>query len=203
MKANTSSGWILSAALIGAVSLGGCATKGFVREQVGQVDTRVTADDAKLAQHDTRLNDHDAKLADLDKNTREALDRAEAAGKLAEGKFLYSVVLSDDGVRFRPAKTDLTPDDQAKLTAFAEKLKSDNHNVYVEIQGHTDATGAKTVNYNLGAARAESVRLFLNKQGVPLNRMSTISYGADSPVQSNKTRAGRAANRRVVLVVLA
>jgi outer membrane protein OmpA-like peptidoglycan-associated protein len=191
-----SKAWIAGAILLSAASLGGCATKEYVNNEVGKVQTQVGA-------HDTRLSDHDAKLATLDKTSREALDRAVAAGKLAEGKFLYSMVLQDDSVRFNIDKADLSPDDQAKLTAFAEKLKSDNHNVYVEIQGHTDATGGKDLNYRLGEARAEAVRLFLNKQGIALNRINTISYGPDAPVQPNDTRAGRAANRRVVLVVLA
>jgi outer membrane protein OmpA-like peptidoglycan-associated protein len=188
--------WIVGAILIGATSLGGCATKDYVNKQVGKVDTEVQA-------HDTRLADHENRLAGLDKTTREALERAEAAGKLAEGKFLYSMVLQDDSVRFKVDKADLSPDDESKLQAFAEKLKSDNHNVYVEIQGHTDSTGPKDLNYRLGEARAEAVRLFLNKQGIALNRISTISYGPDAPVQPNNTRDGRAANRRVVLVVLA
>lgn len=46
------------------------------------------------------------------------------------------------------------------------------------------------------------MRRFLNKQGVALNRMATISYGEDEPVAANNTRDGRMANRRVVLVVL-
>ena len=50
--------------------------------------------------------------------------------------------------------------------------------------------------------RAEAVRRFLSMQGVALNRMSTISYGPDNPVAPNDTRAGRAQNRRVVVVVL-
>jgi len=191
-----SSTWIVGAILIGATSLGGCATKDYVNKQVGKVDTEVQANDTRLADHDTRL-------AGLDKTTREALERAEAAGKLAEGKFLYSMVLQDDSVRFKVDKADLSTDDQAKLQAFADKLKADNHNVYVEIQGHTDSTGPKDLNYRLGEARAEAVRLFLNKQGIALNRISTISYGPDAPVQPNNTRDGRAANRRVVLVVLA
>jgi outer membrane protein OmpA-like peptidoglycan-associated protein len=83
------------------------------------------------------------------------------------------------------------------------KLKTDNHNVYLEIQGHTDATGPATTNMKLGEARAEAVRLFMNQQGVALNRMSTISYGATAPVADNKTRQGRAQNRRVVVIVLA
>ena len=196
MKGIKSSAWIAGAVLFGAVSLSGCATKDYVNQQFGKVDTKVQAEDS-------RLSDHDAKLASLDKTTREALERAEAAGKLAEGKFLYSMVLQDDSVRFQVAKADLSPDDQAKLQAFAEKLKSDNHNVYVEIQGHTDSTGPKDLNYRLGEQRAEAVRLFLNKQGIALNRINTISYGPDAPVQPNTTREGRAANRRVVLVVLA
>jgi len=47
------------------------------------------------------------------------------------------------------------------------------------------------------------VRLFMNQQGVPLNRMATISYGPDVPVAPNTTREGRAQNRRVVLIVMA
>ncbi len=47
------------------------------------------------------------------------------------------------------------------------------------------------------------MRRYLNKQGVALNRMSTISYGKDEPVDSNKTKEGRSKNRRVVVVVLA
>jgi outer membrane protein OmpA-like peptidoglycan-associated protein len=46
------------------------------------------------------------------------------------------------------------------------------------------------------------VRRYLAKDGVALNRMSTISYGADDPVAPNATRAARAENRRVVVVVL-
>ena len=75
--------------------------------------------------------------------------------------------------------------------------------MYLEIQGHTDATGADAYNYNLGEARAEAVRRYLSKQGIALNRMSTISYGKDEPVDSNKTKDGRAKNRRVVVIVLA
>ncbi|HEX4181221.1 MAG TPA: OmpA family protein [Caulobacteraceae bacterium] len=187
---------IAATVLAGALSLGGCATKGYVNQQVGKVDSRVTTQDA-------RLTDHDAKLEQLDQTTRDAMQRAEAAGKLAEGKFLYTMVLQDDSVKFRIDKADLSPEDQTRLQTFVDKLKNDNHNVYVEIQGHTDATGPKDLNYRLGEERAEAVRLFLNKQGIALNRLATISYGPDSPAEPNTTREGRAANRRVVLVVMA
>jgi outer membrane protein OmpA-like peptidoglycan-associated protein len=178
-----------------AVSLGGCASKDYVNERVAAVDTKVSATQARVDQHETHLGQ-------LDQTTKEALDRATAAGKLAEGKFLYSMVLSDDSVKFPVDSSKLSPEAQERLTAFADKLKNDNRNVYLEIQGHTDARGSANLNQRLGEDRAEAVRLFMNQHGVPLNRMATISYGKADPVADNKTRAGRAQNRRVVLVVM-
>jgi peptidoglycan-associated lipoprotein len=190
-----SSVYVAGAVLLGAVSLGGCATKKFVRENVAVVDTRVTAVEG-------HVNATDATVAGVDTTAKEALQRAQAAGKLAEGKFLYQEVLSDDSMKFPVAKATLSPEGQARLDAFVEKLKTDNRNVYVEVQGHTDATGPKDFNYKLGEERAETVRRYLNEHGVALNRMSTISYGPDAPVAPNNNRQGRQANRRVVLIVL-
>ncbi len=180
---------------LAGISLGGCATKGFVRQQVAVTQSQVDAQKATLQADD-------AHLATLDQGTRDALQRAEAAHKLAEGKFLYSMVLSDDSVKFPTAQSELSPEAKTRLMDFVQKLKSDNRNVYVEIQGHTDNTGSKIGNMHLGEARADAVRLFMNQQGVALNRMSTISYGQDAPVAPNDNRQGRAQNRRVVVIVL-
>ena len=187
----------------GVVGLGGCATKAFVREEVGGVDGKVKATQAQVDAQQGRLSGHDARLGELDKTTREALDRAQAAGKLAEGKFLYSMVLSDDSVKFPVDGSELSPEAKTRLSDFVQKLKADNKNVYLEIQGHTDSSGKPAFNRKLGEARAEAVRLYLNQQGVALNRMSTISYGADAPVAPNTTKEGKAQNRRVVVIVLA
>ncbi|HLZ77512.1 OmpA family protein [Phenylobacterium sp.] len=193
---------VAGAMVLGVVSLGGCATKKFVNEQVGQVSTRVDDVNNKVADVNAKVGEHDTHLATLDQNTKDALERATAAGKLAEGKFLYQEVLTDDSMKFGVAQAKLSPEAQARLDAFVDKLKSDNRNVYVEIQGHTDATGSKEVNYKLGEERAEAVRRYLNEHGVALNRISTISYGADDPVAPNNKRDGRKQNRRVVLIVL-
>lgn len=187
---------IAGVALLGALWLGGCATQDYVNKQVGDVQGQVTTDDAKL-------RDHDARLAALDQTTRDAMARAEAAGKLAEGKFLYSMVLSDDSVKFPLNGSQLSTEAQTRLMDFVQKLKADNKSVYLEIQGHTDNSGSKDTNMRLGEQRAEAVRLFFNQQGVPLNRMATISYGDTSPVAPNNTREGRAQNRRVVVIVMA
>jgi outer membrane protein OmpA-like peptidoglycan-associated protein len=137
-----------------------------------------------------------------DKTASDALQRATAAGKLAEGKFDYAVTLSDDSVKFPTNVHKLSDEAQARLTELATRLKTDNKNVYLEIQGHTDATGSPDYNEKLGEERAEAARLFLNKQGVALNRIATISYGQDAPVAPNNTRDGRAQNRRVVIIVM-
>ena len=187
---------------IAALALTGCATKDFVREQVAVVDSKAQANQMALDQQKTTLDQHQAHLVRLDQATQEALDRATAAGKLAEGKFLYSMVLSDDSVKFPVDSAKLSPEAQERLNSFVEKLKQDNRIVYLEIQGHTDSRGSVALNQRLGQERAEAVRVFMSKHGVPLNRMATISYGKDEPVADNKTRDGRAQNRRVVLVVM-
>ena len=191
-----SSAWLMGAVMVGAIGLSGCATKDYVNQHVATVDQKVTT-------QQSRLDEHDAQLSKLDRTSREAMERAEAAGKLAEGKFLYSMVLSDDSVKFPVDSSELSPEAQARLLDFVQKLKTDNKNVYLEIQGHTDSTGPKELNLRLGDQRANAVRLFMNQQGVPLNRISAISYGDEAPVAPNNTKAGRAQNRRVVVIVMA
>jgi peptidoglycan-associated lipoprotein len=186
---------VAGAMVLSVAALGGCATKKFVQEQVGMVTAHVDTVEG-------RVTAHDANIAGLDATAKEALQRANAAGKLAEGKFVFQEVLSDDSMKFPVAKADLSPEAQARLDAFVDKLKTDNRNVYVEVQGHTDATGPKDFNYKLGEERADAVRRYLNQHGVALNRIGTISYGPDAPVAPNTDKVGRQANRRVVLIVL-
>ena len=183
------------AGLAGALWLGGCATQQYVDQHVAAVQSQV--DETRA-----HANDMDGRITTADATAREALERAKAAGKLAEGKFVYSVVLSDDATKFPVNGSELSDEAKRRLTEFVAKLKSDNLAVYLEIQGYTDSSGSPAANERLGGDRAEAVRRYLNEQGVALNRMSTISYGQDHPVASNSTREGRAQNRRVVLVVL-
>ena len=138
-----------TAAVTGAVlALGfaasGCASHRFVRDQVQVVDTRVTGVEGLAGQ---------------------ALDRANAAHKLAEGKFLYEVVLSDDSMKFPTDQHSLSPEAEARLSELLQRLKAENRNVYLEIQGHTDSTGDAEYNEKLGEARAEAVQAALLNGG--------------------------------------
>ena len=182
------------AIMLAATGLGGCATKDFVLQQFGTEDQKVSANQA-------RIDAHDAQLAKVDKTSREAMERAEAAGKLAQGKFIYQIVLQDDSVKFAANSAALSPEAQTRLMDFVQKLKSENKNVYVEIQGHIDH--AERRHADLGQARAEAVRRFMSQQGVPLSRISTISYGDTAPATPDTSPAGHAQNRRVVLIVVA
>jgi peptidoglycan-associated lipoprotein len=197
----------LTAALVGTT---GCATKKYVKTETGAVNTRVDEVQGQVEENQTRLNTHDKTLAaheqkmgEISQTAQDALKRAQDAGKLAEGKFLYETVLTDEKVKFGFDTSDLSPEAQSAIDDFAAKIKQDNKNVYVEIQGHTDNIGSEKYNQELGQLRAEAVRRYLNqKQSFPLHRINVISYGKTSPVADNKTRTGRAQNRRVVLVVL-
>ncbi|HEV2851840.1 MAG TPA: OmpA family protein [Thermoanaerobaculia bacterium] len=188
------------AALVGTT---GCATKKYVKQETGAVNTRVDEVQGQVEQAQTRLDTHDRQIGDISKTAQDALRRAQEAGKLAEGKFLYETVLTDDKVKFGFDTSDLSPEAQAAIDQFAEQLKTENKNVYIEIQGHTDSVGSEKYNEELGLLRAESVRRYLNqKHGFPLHRINVISYGESASVADNNTREGRAQNRRVALVVL-
>jgi outer membrane protein OmpA-like peptidoglycan-associated protein len=190
----------LAAALVGTT---GCATKKYVKQETGAVNTRVDDVQGQVEKAQTRLDTHEKRIGEVSQTAQDALRRAQEAGKLAEGKFLYETVLTDEKVKFGFDTHDLSPEAQGALDDFANKIAQDNKNVYVEIQGHTDNVGSEKYNQELGLLRAESVRRYLNqKQSFPLHRINVISYGKTSPIADNKTREGRAQNRRVALVVL-
>jgi len=197
--------------------LTGCATKKYVREETGAVNTRVDSVQGQVEQAQTRLDTHEKRIGEVattaqgaastaqsaSKTAQEALDRAQEAGKLAQGKFLYETVLTDDKVKFGFNKGVLSDGAKSALDEFANQIKTENKGVYIEIQGHTDNVGSPKYNEELGQVRADAVRQYLNqKHGFPLHRMNVISYGETAPVADNKTKNGRSQNRRVALVVL-
>ena len=186
--------------------LSACATKEFVKETVAPVQTsvdglgtRVQAHDNGLKALDGRLQGSEARIVTLE---QEAAARAQAAKNLPAPTLLMSTVLTDDKIKFKSGHFQLTEQAGQELDQLVAKLKADNQPVFVEIQGHTDATGSDTINQQLGLQRAEAVRLHLARAGVPLARMATISYGESAPLADNSTREGRSTNRRVQLIVM-
>ena len=125
------------------------------------------------------------------------------AEKLARGKVLWEVTLTNDDVKFGLNEDKITDAARAALDDIARRVKGYDHVVYVEIEGHTDSTGGEEYNQALGRKRADAARQYLNEvDGVPLHLISSVSYGENKPIADNKTRDGRAQNRRVVIRIL-
>jgi outer membrane protein OmpA-like peptidoglycan-associated protein len=103
-------------------------------------------------------------------------------------------------VFFATAKTEILPRSFPLLNEVAQVLK-DNPNLHVRVEGHTDSRGSNRYNMRLSQGRANSVRSYLMRQGIDGGRMKAVGYGEERPIASNRTRAGRAMNRRVEFVI--
>ena len=198
---------VLTVTALSAAMLAGCATSKSVDKKIAEVQASTNSKIESVAGQVETLQQKqvatDAQLAQLSQEAREALRRAQEAGVLAKGKVVFEQAFSEDRVKFATDKYDIPKDAKGALDEFATRVKALNEQYFIEIQGHTDDTGSTVHNDELGQRRADSVRRYLSREhALPLNRMSTISYGDTLPVETNKTKVGRAANRRVVLVVL-
>ena len=110
------------------------------------------------------------------------------------------------GVLFEFDKSTLTKGAKDTLGVAVRYLK-DHTDARVEIQGHTDSKGTDEYNMKLGMRRAESVKAYLGTQGIAADRITTKSFGESQPVAENEINgkdnpAGRALNRRVVIIEL-
>lgn len=108
-------------------------------------------------------------------------------------------VLTLDDVPFATDQAELEPGTRAALDRLAAYLLRTDQRVRIE--GHTDATGPEAYNEALSRARADAVRTYLVRRGVPPGRVEAIGLGEDYPVASNTSEAGRQRNRRVEIVI--
>jgi peptidoglycan-associated lipoprotein len=205
-----------------------CATKGFVRESVGEVNEKVGTMGKSLEETQERVRQNEEKIGEVDskaaqantaaadarKSAEAASGQAQEVGKRAEAraatieaevrKLVFETVISEDSGKFRFGAAELPDEAKAAIDQMVGQLKSDTKNIFIEIEGHTDNVGDAKYNERLGLQRAEAVKRYLYEQHqVPLHKMNTISYGEEKPATDNKTRDARAQNRRVVIKVLA
>jgi outer membrane protein OmpA-like peptidoglycan-associated protein len=211
---------VLALALSGTTA---CATKKFVRTNVGEVNDKVDtlsksveenqertkANEARIGEVDQRVAQADQKAVQAGSRANEAFTAAEAVNARADAldkaskRLVYEVVLSEDKGNFKFGKAVMPDEAKAELDTLVQQLKAEPKGAYIEIEGHTDSAGSTEGNYRLGLERAENVKRYLYEQHqVPLHRINVISYGEDKPIAPNKTRDGRAQNRRVVIKVL-
>ena len=98
-------------------------------------------------------------------------------------------------------KAVLKPEGKAKLDDLTSKLQGINLEVIIAV-GHTDSIGTDAYNQKLSVRRADAVKAYLQSKGIEANRIYTEGKGEKQPVESNKTAAGRAKNRRVEIEVV-
>jgi outer membrane protein OmpA-like peptidoglycan-associated protein len=89
------------------------------------------------------------------------------------------------------------------LEQVASVLKSASYVKQIRIEGHTDDRGKDKFNLDLSIRRASSVLRFLSERGIAADRLTSEGFGEARPVETNKTRDGRAANRRVEFMITA
>lgn len=106
-----------------------------------------------------------------------------------------------EGVNFEVNSDRLTPSSRGVLEGIAADLKK-YPRLTIELQGHTDSSGADRYNLELSQKRANSVRAYLVEQGVASSQLTAKGYGESQPIADNTTADGRAANRRVMMSVL-
>ena len=204
-----------------------CASKKFVRTSVGEVNDKVDSMGRSLEETQERTRKNEGRIGEVDQKAQQAQSSADQANSAAgqarqeataarseantkfdaidktNKRLVYEVVLSEDSGNFKFGKTLLPDEAKSKLDQMVAQLKQDPKNVFIEIEGHTDNVGDKIVNEKIGLERATAVQRYLYEQyQIPLHKMNVISYGEDKPIAPNKTRDGRAQNRRVVIKVL-
>jgi outer membrane protein OmpA-like peptidoglycan-associated protein len=232
---------VLVAIPIAVLAIGGstaCASKGFVRTSVGEVNDKVEGLNKSVEETQERTRRNEGRIAEVDQKALEAQKSAAQAGTAAQQantaatqansaameasktassigsrvdsmdqssrRLVFEVVLNEGQGNFAFGKAALPDEAKQKLDELVAQMKQDPKNIYIEIEGHTDNVGPNELNTRIGLERAEAVQRYLYEQyQIPLHKMNIISYGEDKPIAPNRTREGRAQNRRVVIKILA
>ena len=201
----------LSTALIG------CASRSYVRRQTNPINDKVSELDQRTAQNTNDIKQNTNEIKEVDARAQagiqDAKSDAAAASQQANQAQAQSAavakrvdtlpnpdnyrVTTEAAVTFGDNKDDLTPAAKAQLDELVSRTSNVKDYIFV-VKGYTDSRGGKHYNYALSTGRADAVTDYLVAQrGVPTYKIFAVGLGENSPVDSNKTHAGRAKNRRV------
>src|SRR5246500_4816430 len=199
----------------------GCASKNYVKQQTTPLINKTNELDDLTAKNSKDIKDVDARvqagLAAVNAKTADVEQKAQAAGQNAGqaqqmadaanarvGVLTNTVAnldnyhaVAETSVKFGFDKDNLTPKAKEALDQLAGSIASTKGYI-IALEGGTDSVGPADYNYDLSQRRANSVIQYLaTKYNVPAHKIYVIGLGKDKPVETNKTSAGRADNRRV------
>jgi OmpA-OmpF porin, OOP family len=199
----------------------GCTSKNYVKQQTTPLINKTNELDDMTAKNSRDIKDVDAraqagiqavnqKTANVEQKAQTADQNATSAQQTADAannrvSILTNTVanldnyhaVAETSVKFAFDKDNLTAEAKQALDELAGKI-SGTKGYLIALEGGTDSVGSADYNYDLSQRRANSVIQYLAlKYNVPAHKIYVIGLGKDKPVESNKTREGRADNRRV------
>jgi len=199
----------------------GCTTKIYVKQQTTPLINKTNELDDMTAKNSKDIKDVDAraqagiqavnaKTADVEQKAQTAGQNAASAQQMADaangrvGVLTNTVAnldnyrpVAETSVKFGFNKDNLTPQSKEALDQMAGSIASTKGYI-ITLEGGTDSVGSAEYNYDLSQRRANSVIQYLaSKYNVPAHKIYVIGLGKDKPVETNKTKEGRADNRRV------
>jgi OmpA-OmpF porin, OOP family len=214
---------LLAASMVATV---GCASKNYVRQQTTPLINKTNELDDLTAKNSKDIKDVDAraqagiqqvtaKAAQVDQKAQAAGQQADQAQTTANGAVQRVDVLQNRvanldnyhvvtqaSVHFGFNKDGLTKKAKDALDQLAQTLPNTKSYI-ITVEGGTDSVGPADYNYGLSQRRADAVIQYLAAQyQVPAYKIYLIGLGKDKPAEPNKTREGRAANRRVDIRVM-
>jgi len=208
----------LAASIVATV---GCSSKNYVKSQTTPLITKTNELDDLTAKNTRDIKDVDtrtqagiqavnAKTAEVEQKTQNASQGAQQAQQTADaangrvGVLTNTVAnldnyhaVAETSVKFGFDKDNLTSKAKEALDQLASQIASTKGYI-IALEGGTDSVGSPDYNYDLSQRRANAVIQYLaTKYNVPAHKIYVIGLGKDRPVETNKTRTGRADNRRV------
>lgn len=169
-----------------------------------QADARLDSrtQEADAARYDAKLARQDATAAEAESELakQQALELQQQIQQLNAKETERGWVVTLGDVLFDTGRAELKEgslSNLSKLSAFLNRYQDRK----VQIEGHTDSIGSSGSNQGLSERRANSVRRYLENQGISADRLTTAGLGEDSPVTDNDTAASRQQNRRVEVII--
>jgi OmpA-OmpF porin, OOP family len=141
---------------------------------------------------------HGCPIPDTDNDgVNDEEDKCPTIPGVAENNGCPLIKFNASNVQFATGTATLTKGAKTELNKVVPIMNTQYPDIKVTIEGHTDNTGKAETNQKLSESRAAAVKKYLVSKGISADRLTTVGYGAEQPIEDNKTAAGKAKNRRV------